>query len=172
MLRDGSLYIYPDCPPSLNKPCTLSMYRDAEGHTVRMRHDRRMNAVQIQSDQGSTIDLTYDDLIRNGFDSAGRCILNDARIETVDRAGRPRVSRYLYTFAYTVNASGKITATEVQRPSSRRKVTFNAQGYSPSDTVEGGTTREFGTAFEREAGSNVVPAVDALVRHTQGDDTP
>jgi YD repeat-containing protein len=207
-LRDGSVYTYPDCPPWLNKPCTVSSYRDPEGHTIRIQHDRRVNAVRIQSDQ-STIALTYDALdrivlarsstglevryrydalgrlaqvsnsdgstsryeyddahqmvrirepgvsIRNAFDSAGRCIVNDASVEVDGPQGGVTVNRFLYKFAYTVNAAGKITATEVQRPSSLRKVTFNEQGYVLSDTVEGGNAREFGSAFEREVGSNV-----------------
>jgi YD repeat-containing protein len=209
-LRDGSVYTYPACPPALNKPCTMSSYRDAEGHEIRMRHDRRMNLVQIQSDQGSTIDLTYDRLdrivlarsstgqevqyrydklgrlvqvtnsegpsatygydaahqmvqidepgisIKNAFDTAGRCILNDARMEVLNPEGRLTLQRFLFKFAYTVNAAGTITATDVEGPSSRRRVTFNERGYSLSDTVEGGGAQEFGTAFEREVGSNVV----------------
>jgi YD repeat-containing protein len=209
-LRNGAVYTYPACSPGLNKPCTMSSYRNAQGHELRMRHDSRMNLVQIQSDQGGTIDLTYDRLdrivsarsstgqevnyrydglgrllrvtnsegrwatygyddahqmveldepglsIKNAFDNAGRCILNDVRIEDSDPQGRVTQQRLLFKFAYTVNAAGKITATEIERPSSRRRVTFNDQGYVVSDTVNGKAAREFGTAFDREAGSNVV----------------
>ena len=210
-LRNGSVYTYPACAPGLNKPCTMSSYRNAAGYELRMRHDGRMNLVQIQSNQGSRIDLTYDPLdrivlarsstgqevrygydslgrlvqvttsegpssatygydashqmiqvdepgisIKNAFDNAGRCILNDVRLEVRDYRGRVTLQRLLFAFAYTVDAKGRITATEVEGPSSRRRVSFNDQGYVISDTVDGGGAREFGTAFEREVGSNVL----------------
>ena len=211
-LLDGSVSMYPDCFPSLNKPCTMSVYRDAKGHAVRVRHDRRMNAVRLQADEGPTIELTYDDLdrivlarsstgqevryrydslgrlthvsdsagststygydpahqmvqvkepgisIHNAFDSGGRCIVNDVKIEVAgQKSGRTR--RSLFKFEYTVNPAGKIMATVVQRASSRRRVTFNEAGYALSDTVTGGKTRGFGTAVTREAGSNAVQRV-------------
>ncbi len=206
-LRDGSVYTYPDCPPALRKPCTVSSYRTAKGQQIRMRHDQRMNLVRIESDQ-TAIDLTYDTQdrivlahsshdqqvryeydpqgrlvrvtnlngtiasyryddrhqmvqidepglsIQNSFDSAGRCVTNDVR--TLDEQGRTVIHRELFTFVYTLNAAGKVIATEVERPGNRRKVTFNDQGYALSDTVEAGAPSEFGTTYERDTASNVV----------------
>jgi YD repeat-containing protein len=59
-LRDGTSYTYPSCSPSLLKACTVSSYRDPEGNQLRMRHDRRMNLVEIRSPNGATIELKYD----------------------------------------------------------------------------------------------------------------
>ena len=63
--------------------------------------------------------------VKNAFDNAGRCILNDARLEVLDPQGRTTLQRFLFKFAYAVNAAGKITARDVEGPSSRRRVTFN-----------------------------------------------
>ena len=208
-MSDGGVYTYPSCPPSLNKPCTVSGYRDPDGNQLRMRHDSRLNLVRIEAPGGAAIDLTYDTAdrivlarssygqqvayeydprgrlvrvkhsdghlasyaydrqhqmiqieepgisITNTYDSGGRCIVNDVRIETMDRAGDVRTERELFKFAYTMNSAGRITATEVERPRGRRKVTFNDQGYSLTDSDE--TTRGVtGTSFARDDTSNVV----------------
>jgi YD repeat-containing protein len=60
-LRDGGSSTYPDCPPSLNKACTVSGYQDSRGHEIRMKHDTRMNLVHLETEHGLAIDLTYDD---------------------------------------------------------------------------------------------------------------
>jgi YD repeat-containing protein len=209
-LRDGGVYTYPACSPSLNKPCTVSSYRDPDGNQLRMQHDRRMNLIRIETPNGAAIYLTYDAgdrivsartsydqqvdyrydaqgrLVRatssdgptatyayderhqmvqvdepgvsvtNTFDAAGRCILNDVRLETTDRLGRTQTQRTLFKFAYTVSSTGRISATEVERPGNRRRVTFNEQGYSLTDTeaATGGT--ETGATYERNDISNVV----------------
>jgi hypothetical protein len=59
-LQDGSEYIYPECPPSLQKACTMSSYRDARGNVLRMRHDRRLNLTHVEGPGGAAIDLEYD----------------------------------------------------------------------------------------------------------------
>jgi YD repeat-containing protein len=60
-VRDGGTYTYPDCPPSLNKACTVSGYRDSKGHEIRMQHDTRMNLIRLETEHGLAIDLTYND---------------------------------------------------------------------------------------------------------------
>lgn len=208
-LQNGAIYTWPDCPPGFHKPCTLSSYRDAQGRETQLRHDSRMNMVQIRSASGATIDLTYDDAdrivlarssdgeevryeydalgrlvavrgaeglratytydaehqmiqlvepgvtIENGFDRAGRCTRNDVRLTEGTLPGRV-TRRQLFRFDYTVNSTGRITAVDVVRPTTKRRVTFNASGYVTSDSVEGGRKPEFGTAYERESESNVV----------------
>ena len=59
-LADGGAYTYPACPPWLNKPCTVSSYRDSDGNELKMRHDRRMNLIRIEAQNGAAIDLRYD----------------------------------------------------------------------------------------------------------------
>jgi YD repeat-containing protein len=203
-MKDGSVYTYPDCPPALNKPCTVSGYRDSNGRQIRLTHDRRMNLVRIEADHGSRIDLTYDTAdriilaytslgddvryrydargrliavnasngmkatyayddqdqmiqidepglsITNTFDDGGRCVVNDARETVSGPDGVETVRRYLFKFTYTLTAQGRITATEVERPTGIRRVTFNDQGYALSDTHTSRRGREGGEMYTRD----------------------
>ncbi|HEX7778345.1 MAG TPA: DUF6531 domain-containing protein [Vicinamibacterales bacterium] len=209
-MKDGSVYTYPDCPPSLNKPCTVSGYRDPDGRQIKLIHDRQMNLVRIESDGGSSIDLMYDagdriilaysslgDDVRyrydargrlvavnasngwtatyayddrdqmiqieepglsitNTFDDGGRCIVNDVRETHKGLDGVPVTRQYLFKFAYTLDRRGRITATEVQRPTGLRRVTFNEQGYALSDTHTSRRGREGGELYQRDGATNAV----------------
>jgi YD repeat-containing protein len=209
-LADGGAYTYPACSPWLNKPCTVSSYRDSDGNEVRMRHDRRMNLIRIEAQHGAAIDLAYDRedrivlarstygqqvryeydgqgrLVRvtnadgsktaygydehhqmiqvdeaglsvtNTFDDAGRCVVNDVRTEVLDDLGGTQTRRDVFKFAYTVDGTGRITATEVERPTGRRTVTFNQQGYRLTDSEKVAGGAETRTAFDRNDASNVV----------------
>jgi YD repeat-containing protein len=63
-LQDGSSYTYPECAPELNKACTMSGYRDANGHWLRFVHDDRWNLRRIETEHDQWIELQYDDADR------------------------------------------------------------------------------------------------------------
>jgi YD repeat-containing protein len=79
-LKNGALYRYPECPPVLNKPCSVSEYQDQEGRKTVMTHDRRMNLIKVESSTHETLDFAYDD--------------HDRIIRVIDKQGR--IVRYEY----------------------------------------------------------------------------
>src|SRR5439155_2135348 len=69
-----------------------------------------------------------------------------------------------YQFAYTLDGNGKVTQTDVtdQRGNVRR-VTFNADGQIVTDARGVGTPERQDTAYELQAGTNLLLSVtDAL----------
>jgi YD repeat-containing protein len=146
----------------------IVLARSSYGQQVEYHYDPRGRLVEVVNAEVTAATYAYDARhqmvelnepgvsVTNTYDDEGRCVTNDVRIETRDRLGRTQSQRSLFTFAYTVNAAGRITATEVARPTSRRKVTFNEQGYRLTETVTETKTGESGTAFDRADGSNVV----------------
>jgi RHS repeat-associated protein len=74
----------------------------------------------------------------------------------------------VYQFAYTVDAQGKVTQTDVTDPQNHiRRTTFNASGYSTSDMLALGTPQQQMYTYEYEAGSNFMTGVvDPLNRRT------
>jgi YD repeat-containing protein len=146
----------------------IVLVRSGHGQQVRYEYDVQGRLVRVADADGVTASYKYDNdhqmvgivergiSIKNAFDSAGRCISNDVRTETVDKRGKKAIQRLLYRFAYTLDAAGRVTATEVKQGASHRKVTFNEQGYSLSETRQAGGSKESGAALERDDISNVV----------------
>ena len=62
-LTDGTSYTYPECPPELNKACTMSGFRDSSGHWLRFIHDDRWNLTRIETENNQWIELEYDQQI-------------------------------------------------------------------------------------------------------------
>jgi YD repeat-containing protein len=73
-----------------------------------------------------------------------------------------------YEFSYTLNSESKVESTTVTDPrENKRKVTFNADGYSTGETLGLGTSLEATTQIERQAGSGLVlSTTDPLSRKT------
>jgi RHS repeat-associated protein len=66
----------------------------------------------------------------------------------------------VYHFNYTLNGSGRVTATTVTDPlGHQRKVTFNANGYPVTDTAAYGTSLAETTTYTRIPGSQQVASV-------------
>lgn len=73
-----------------------------------------------------------------------------------------------YAFTYTVDGNGRVTQTDATDPRGFvRRVTFNASGYSLTDTRAHGTPLAQTTAYVRQSGTNLLLSVtDALNRKT------
>jgi hypothetical protein len=63
-----------------------------------------------------------------------------------DAADRRRETHEVFRFRYTLDSTRRIMATEVDRPSGRRIVTFNRAGYVVSDDRLRRGSAEAGTA--------------------------
>jgi len=62
-----------------------------------------------------------------------------------------------YRFAYTLDGPGKITQTDVTDPRGLiRRVLFNGDGYTVSDTHAVGLPEQQTTTYQRQGGSNVI----------------
>lgn len=146
----------------------IVLARSGNGQEVRYEYDLQGRLVRVADADGVTASYKYDNdhqmveivergiSIKNTYDSAGRCVSNDVRTETVDKRGEKAIHRLLFTFGYTLDAAGRVTATEVKQGANHRKVTFNQQGYTLSDTRQARGSKEFGVALEWDDISNVV----------------
>jgi YD repeat-containing protein len=86
-LQDGARFTYPECPPEVNKACTLSGYQDAAGHRLQFTHDNQFNLIRIDTEQHRSLQLEYDtedriirawtsfgDEVRYSYDAGGRLV--------------------------------------------------------------------------------------------------
>jgi RHS repeat-associated protein len=97
--------------------------------------------------------------LTNEYDANGR-ISRQTQADSTD-----------YEFAYTLDGSGKVTATEVTNPRGYiRRVTFNSAGYVLTDTAAYGTALAQTTTTVRQASGNLPTRVtDELGRETTFD---
>lgn len=74
----------------------------------------------------------------------------------------------VYQFAYTVDANGKVTRTDVTRPRGLvRRINFDANGYVTSDTKAFGTPLAQTTTYTRQPGTKfLLSETDPLGRRT------
>jgi len=74
-----------------------------------------------------------------------------------------------YSFAYTIDANGKVTQTEVTDPRGiKHKMTFNSDGFSLTDVADYTGPTQQTTQIQRQTGTNLVDSItDPLGRVTQ-----
>jgi RHS repeat-associated protein len=148
----------------------ISQVRDNTGRTINYTYDSSGRLWKVTDPNGGVTEYTYDTAHRmltakdgrgitfltNEYDSNGRVI----------RQTQPENS--VYEFAYTLNGSGNITQTDVTDPRGNvRRVTFNSDGYSLTDTRGLATSAAQTFTYERQSGTNLVLGVtDSLNRRT------
>ena len=144
---------------------------DNLGRTVSYSYDALGQLVTVTDPLGGVTRYTYE------ADGSSRMItLQDPRgnVFLTNYYDENRVARQthadgaLYHFAYTEDASGKVTQTDVTDPlGNARRVTFNAAGYMLTDTCAVGKPEQQVRAYTRQPGTNLVLSqTDALGRHT------
>ncbi len=96
-------------------------------------------------------------VLTNAYDSAGR-VGTQTLADTTSA----------YNFAYTTDANGAITQTDVTDPRGNvHRLTFNTDGFTTSQTLAAGTPEQEAIAYERQAGTGLLMSVtDALGRRT------
>lgn len=127
----------------------LARVTDPTGGVTAYTYDASYRLLTIQDARGIVF-------LSNEYDTAGKVIKQTQGDGTT------------YQFTYTPNGGGKATQTEVTDPRGNvRQVTFNAAGYTLTDTRAIGKPEQQTTTYEREAGTNLVRSVtDGLGRKT------
>src|SRR5262249_24453217 len=94
--------------------------------------------------------------LQNAYDAAGRVIQ------------QTQADGSVYRFGYSLDATGRITQTDVTDPRGAvPRVTFNAGGYAVSDTRALGSAEQQSVSYERQASSQLLLSkTDALGRRT------
>jgi YD repeat-containing protein len=81
-------------------------------------------------------------------------------------ANRRQADKGTYQFAYTLDANGNVTDTNVTDPRGYvRKVTFNSDGYMVSDTRAVGKPEQQAVTYNRQQGSGLVLSVTDALNH-------
>ena len=146
----------------------ITQAKDNIGRTVGYTYDTSGRLQKVTNPNGGLTQYTYDTSHRmltikdpklqtyltNQYDTNGRVIK-----QTMADTG-------FYTFAYTLGANGKVTQTDVTDPRGNiRRVTFNASGFTLSETSAVGKPEQQTVTYEREAGTNkILSMTDPLGR--------
>jgi RHS repeat-associated protein len=127
----------------------LATSKDPNGGTTTYSYNTAGQMTSIKDPRA----ITY---VTNVYDANGRVTK-----QTLGDGG-------VYTFAYTLDGSGKVTKTRVTDPLNRvRDITFNGAGYPMTDASAVGTPVERNVSYQRQAGSNLISNVtDELNRTT------
>jgi RHS repeat-associated protein len=169
----------------------ISTITSPNGRFLQFSYDTSNRITQIADNSGRTVGYTYDSNGRISkvtdpnsgatnytYDSSHRMTtIKDPRAivfltNTYDANGRvskqTQKDATTFLFAYTLDVNGKVIQTDVTDPrTNKRRVTFNADGYTLTDTRALGKPEEQTETYEREAGSNLVLSVtDPLNRKT------
>jgi YD repeat-containing protein len=149
----------------------ITQAKDNTGRLVSYTYFPTGQLQTVTDPNGGIWEYTYDTLSRmltvnnprgiivttnNEFDAAGKVTR-----QTLADGG-------VFTLPYTLNGNGKTIQTDVTDPRNIvRRVTFNTDGYSLSETRGLGTPEEQVTTYERQAGTNLLLSMtDALGRKT------
>ncbi|MGH9905431.1 MAG: DUF6531 domain-containing protein, partial [Pyrinomonadaceae bacterium] len=149
----------------------ITQSRDNIGRTFNYTYDPGGRLATVTDPNGGITAYTYDSshrmltirdakqivFLSNEYDANGRVIRQTQADGTV------------YQFVYTVDASGKVTQTDVIDPRGNiRRVTFNAAGYIVTDSQGVGSPDQQTATFERQSGNNlIIAAIDALGRRAE-----
>ena len=148
----------------------VSQITDNSGQTVSYTYDGSNRLWKVTAQNGEITEYTYDSSHRmltvedakgivyltNEYDSNGR-VITQTHADTTT-----------YEFDYTLDGSGKVTQTDVTDPRGNvRRLTFNSNGYTLTDTRAEGTGLEQTFTYERESGTNLILSItDPLSRET------
>lgn len=148
----------------------VAQAKDNIGRTVGYQYDASSRLWKVTDAGGGVTEYTYDTSHRmltikdprnivyltNEYDTSGR-VKKQIQADTGT-----------YQFAYTVDANGKITVSEVTDPGGNiRRTTFNASGYTLSNIFAVGKPEQQTITFERLSGSNLLQSfTDGLGRRT------
>lgn len=152
---------------------------DNIGRTVVYTYDSSGRLWKVTDPQNGVTEYTYDSSHRmltitdargivyltNEYDVNGRV---GKQILADDTPGNS-TDNPTYEFDYTTDSGGRVVQTDVTNPrGSVRRVTFNTDGHSLTDTSALGTSVEQSVSVERQAGTNLVTAfIDAIGRRAE-----
>jgi YD repeat-containing protein len=106
-------------------------------------YDSLHRMTQVTDARGITV-------LKNEYDSAGRVIKQTFADNTPETTDNP-----FYTFAYTLDSGGRVVQTDVTDPGGIvRRVTFDANGFTTSETYALGLPEQQMVTYERRAETN------------------
>jgi len=148
----------------------ISQIEDNSGRTVSYTYDGSGRLWKVTDANGEITEYTYDSSHRmltikdargivyltNEYDSNGRVIT------------QTQADSSTYELDYTLDGAGKVTQTDVTDPRGNvRRVTFNSNGYTLTDTRALGTSEEQTITYNRQSGTNLILGLtDPLNRET------
>lgn len=156
----------------LANPHQVTKAVDNSGRTATYTYDAQHRMTSMTDANGNTTSYTYQSAATQLGDIAGATdALGNAGNVTYDAALRlSALSGALgsYSFAYTTDVNGRITACDVTDPRSfKRHLTYNAAGYVATDTRGVGQPEQQLATNTRDATSNLLLSVtDQLNRKT------
>ena len=157
---------------------------DNIGRAVKYEYDSTNRLIHVTDPAGGVTEYTYDANGRMATLRDARNIVFLTNEYYTSGADNGRVKKQTqadgttFQFTYTNDGQGHITQTDITNPRGIvRRATFNAAGYTLTDTRALGLTEQQTVTYERDSdplrGSSVRAVVDALGRRTEYDyDTP
>lgn len=169
----------------------ITQITSPNGRWLQFTYDPSNRITQAKDNAGRTVNYTYDaggrlwkvtdpkdGVTEYTYNSFNRMLtIKDARQITYltnEYGANGRIIKQTqadtstYDFAYTLDAGGKIIQTDVTDPRANvRRLTFNSNGYTLTDTLAFGESEQQTTTYERDAASNrIVSMIDGLGRKT------
>ena len=169
----------------------ITQITSPHGKWVKFTYDSSNRITEIKDNGGRTLKYAYNKagLVEAATDPAGRTTkyeydgsgdmtsVTDPRgnkyleteYESHDRVSKQKLANGgTYEFSYTTGESGKVESTTITEPDgSKRKVTFNSEGFATSETLGLGSSIEQTTTFERQAGTGfLLSSTDPRSRKT------
>jgi RHS repeat-associated protein len=169
----------------------ITQITSPNGRWVQFTYDGSSRITQVKDNIGRTVNYVYDASGRlwkvtdpkNGvteytYDTSNRMrTIKDARqivylTNEYDANGRvfrqTQADTSTFQFTYTTDAGGKITQTDVTDPRGKiRRVTFNASGYTSTDTAAFGLPEQQTTTYVRDPATNkILSIIDPAGRKT------
>lgn len=148
----------------------ISQARDNVNRTVGYEYDASGRLWKVTDAESGVTEYTYDSSHRMKTikDPRGIVYLTNEYDLNSRVIRQTQADGSAYQFAYTTNASGVVTQTDVTDPRGiLRRVTFNSSGYWLADTRAVGRPEQQATVVERQAGTNLIEKeTDGLLRRT------
>ena len=150
----------------------IAQATDNTGRVVSYTYDAGGRLWKVTDAKGGITEYTYDanDRMLTIKDPRNIVYLTNEYDPASGRITRQtQADNGFYQLAYTVNGSGKVTQADVTDPRGFvRRTTFNADGYTLTDTYGLGTPQQQTYTYERQAGSNFMTSVtDPMSRRTE-----
>jgi RHS repeat-associated protein len=169
----------------------ITMITSPHGRWVKFTYNSSNDITEIKDNSGRTLKYAYnkEGLLESATDPAERTTKYGYNSSgEMTSITDPRGNKYIeneyeshgliskqkmgsggvFEFSYTTNGEGNVESTTVTEPrETKRKVTFNTEGYPTSETQALGASIEQKTTFERQANTGfVLSSTDARSRKT------
>jgi RHS repeat-associated protein len=106
-------------------------------------YDTSHRMTAVTDERGITV-------LKNEYDAAGRVVKQLLPDNTPELTDNP-----FYTFAYTLDSGGRVVQTNVTDPKGMvRRITFDANGFTTSETAALGLAEQQTVTYERQTGTN------------------